>query len=178
MFTILTGSPLLLGCEALVLTFSALGLRISLFDFCWLFAMTGSDRGRDAPIRTYTFRRPPPHPFGGPAPPAGRPRTLAPAAGSLDHVRPREQPLRLNGGTDMTRTIFHAGAALLALTGCGGAGDADTAPTADAAAAADNTTATPTDRPRILLAANGIVPAAPARRRSRSAPTASTRSKR
>jgi len=40
------------GCEALVLgAFSALGLRVSLLDFIWPFAMIRSFVGRDAPAR-------------------------------------------------------------------------------------------------------------------------------
>lgn len=48
--TIFTGSDLVEGFDALVLTFSALGFLISLFDFCWLLAMSTTFVGEEPRI--------------------------------------------------------------------------------------------------------------------------------
>ncbi|MCD2317656.1 hypothetical protein LQ954_16055 [Sphingomonas sp. IC-11] len=45
--TIFTGSDLVEGFDALVFTFSALGFLISLFDFCWLLAMSTTFAGEE-----------------------------------------------------------------------------------------------------------------------------------
>lgn len=56
MVTIFTGSDLVEGLDTLVFTFSALGFLISLFDFCWLLAISATFAGEKPTLPCHRMR--------------------------------------------------------------------------------------------------------------------------